>query len=75
MSNATSATTADSARNYPPLECPICEKPCNPKRLNGDGSVVYECKHDEKWQEGRPFYQVHHSTHKWKILADGEMVE
>ncbi|MAG64990.1 MAG: hypothetical protein CMK74_03845 [Pseudomonadales bacterium] len=66
---------ADSVRDYPALECPICDKSRNPKRLNKDGSVVYECSHNEKWQEGRPLYKTHNHTYKWKILADGTMVE
>lgn len=67
--------SSQSHRDYPALDCPICDKPRNPKRLNKDGSVVYECSHNGKWQEDRPLHKTHSHTYKWKILADGTLVE
>jgi hypothetical protein len=57
---------AETHRDYPVLECPLCERPCKPINLNKNGSVTYSCPPDH----------VHHgSPYTWRIAKDGELQE
>jgi len=55
-----------SKSDYPALECPLCGRERNPLRLNGDGSVTYSCPPDHK---------NHGNTYKWRIAADGSLID
>ena len=56
----------ESHRDYPSLECPLCETPRKPRSLDKDGSVTYSCAPDH----------VHHgSRYTWRIAKNGELQE
>lgn len=74
-SQKTAAAPTETHHDYPELECPICEKPQKPARLNKDGSVTYYCKTDWEWQEDRPLTEVHANTYRWRIMKDGELAD
>jgi DNA-directed RNA polymerase subunit RPC12/RpoP len=46
--------------NYDTLECPDCDTPTKPSKINNDGSVTYVCKECEE---------------KFTISVDGDLVE
>jgi len=57
---------ADSVKNYPALGCPLCDRMCNPRSLNKDGSVTYSCA---------PDHVNHGSQYTWRIAADGALID
>lgn len=46
--------------DYDTLECPQCDEPVKPSKINKDGSVTYVCKECEN---------------TFKIAVDGDLVE
>lgn len=58
--------TTKSHKDYPPLECPICERVCKPRSLNKDGSVSYRCE---------PNHEKHGNVYTWRIAEDGTLVD
>lgn len=46
--------------DYDTLECPLCDSPTKPSKINKDGSVIYDCKNCEE---------------KFTISVDGNLVE
>lgn len=60
------AAKKESVRDYPELECPICERLCKPTHLNKDCSVTYSCP---------PNYSKHYRRYTWRISEDGSLVD
>lgn len=58
--------TTKSNKDYPALECPICERVCKPRSLNKDGSVSYRCE---------PNQEKHANAYSWKIAEDGSLID
>lgn len=57
---------AETHRDYPALECPLCERLCKPRSLNKDGSVTYSCP---------PDHEKHGNRYTWRIAKEGELLE
>lgn len=56
----------ETHKDYPSLECPICERVRKPVRLCKDGSVTYTCP---------PNHEKHGNRYTWRIAVDGTLVD
>lgn len=61
-----------SHRDYPVLECPICDRLCKPIRLNKDQSVSYKCPPQYGDGSDKP---SHGNAFSWRIDVDGNLIE
>jgi hypothetical protein len=59
-------STNESHRDYPAIQCPLCERLRKPISLNKDGSVTYSCP---------PDHDKHGDRYTWRIAVTGEVVE
>jgi len=59
-------STIETYRDFSPLECPICDRLCQPRRLNRDGSVTYSCP---------PDHVKHGDRYTWRIAEDGTLID
>lgn len=57
---------SETHSDYPPLECPKCERLCKPQRLNQDRSVTYRCP---------PDHLTHGNGYTWRIAQDGTLID
>ncbi|WP_232916451.1 hypothetical protein [Pseudomonas viridiflava] len=58
--------TGESHRDYPDLDCPICDTSCKPIRLRKDQAVTYACKGGN---------DKHADRYTWRIAVDGTLID
>lgn len=57
---------SESHRDYPDLDCPICDASCKPIRLRKDKAVTYTCKGEN---------DKHANRYTWRIAVDGTLID